>query len=74
MIDNYNLNLSTSLSRIEDIDVAKETLDIIKYKIMLSASRAIQTLNKTQDQQVLELFNSFHNKNKNMFKDGLRWM
>lgn len=52
---NYNVNLTASESRITDADMAKESMEITKYKILGEASQAMLKQSEELPQQVLQI-------------------
>lgn len=51
----YEENMTAAMSRIEDIDVAKETINLVKQQLLTQAQQAMSTHIKQSSQQVLQL-------------------
>ncbi|MBO0588415.1 flagellin [Sporosarcina sp. E16_8] len=54
-VQNYEVNLTSALSRVEDVDVAKETIQLKKHQLLLQTSQTMITQVNQMNQGIVEL-------------------
>lgn len=57
-IDNYSENLTSALSRITDVDMAKESMEYAKNSMLLQVTQALMVQVRKQEESMLDLLKS----------------